>query len=403
MGKLTALSVKAATEPGTYGDGDGLMLVVKSSGARSWILRTLINGKRRDIGIGSAAIVSLAEARAKAGDLRKLARSGIDPIAQREAEKRARAVIPTFRVAAKQCHEENLSTWRNAKHQAQWLSTLETYAFGKIGDTRVDMIDAPMIRDVLLPIWLSKPETARRVRQRIRTVMHWAASHGHRLPLDLSVMDAGMPRQPRRDRHFAAMPYDHVPAFVAALQDAPETVGRLALLFTVATAARSGEVRGATWPEIDLEAAIWTIPAERMKGAREHVIPLSPFAVSILSRARHYGNGKSGCPIFPGRKGQPLSDMSISKVLRDMGLSVTVHGFRSAFKDWASEASSFPDAVSEAALAHVDANKTRAAYRRTDFLAMRRDMMAAWGAFIAPPAANVANLDKARRRKRLTG
>jgi integrase len=260
MGKLTALEIKNATKPRSYVDGDGLMLVVKSGGARSWVLRTLIDGKRRDIGIGPAKDVSLAKARIKAGELRTMIRDGIDPIEDRRAKKRAAAEIPTFEKAAELCHAEHKSGWRNVKHRQDWLSSLRLYAFPSLGALRVDKIDAPMVRDVLMPIWLAKPETARRVRQRIRSVMGWAASQGHRPPLDLNVMDAGLPRQPRRDGHFEAMAYDDVPAFVAKVQSAPETVGRLALLFTIATAARSGEVRGVTWPEIDLQAATWTIP-----------------------------------------------------------------------------------------------------------------------------------------------
>lgn len=399
MGKLNALKVKAATQPGTYIDGDGLMLVVKSSGSRSWVLRTLINGKRRDIGLGSASLVTLAEARDKATAARKEARTGIDPIDKRRAEKRARAGIPTFREAAEAVHAEHKGNWRNEKYREDWISSLRMYAFELLGDMRVDTITPASVRDVLLPIWLERPETARRVRQRIRMIMGWAAGKELRPAFDLSTVNASLPRQPRRDVHFEAMPYDQVPAFVAEVESKPETVGRLALLFLIATAARSGEVRGAIWPELDLQAARWTIPAERMKAGREHVVPLSPFALSILSRARHYGDGKPETPVFPSRRNDRISDMTITKSLRDMGVKATAHGFRSSFKDWASEMSSFPDAVSEAALAHVDANKTRASYRRTDFLMMRADMMAAWASYITGLSVDVASLDRARRKK----
>jgi integrase len=379
------------------------MLVVKPSGARSWVLRHQVDGKRRDFGLGSAADLPLAEARTKAEAIRKQCREGIDPVAKKRSDKLARTTIPTFRDAAEQAHGEHKSGWRNEKHRGDWLSSLRAYAFPTIGDLRVDHIDAPMVRDVLLPIWLEKPETARRVRQRIRTVMGWAASKGFRPALDLSVMDAGLPKQPRRDNHFEAMPYEDVPAFVAKVREAQETAGRLALLFTILTAARSGETRGATWEEIDEEAAEWTIPAGRMKAGRAHVVPISAPAIAVLERAKAYRTGAKGEPIFPGKGGRPLSDMTISKVLRDMGLSATVHGFRSAFKDWASEASSFPDAVSEAALAHIDKDKTRAAYKRTDFRKMRADMMAAWGAFVEGSGGKVADLADARQRKRLAG
>ena len=403
MGKLTALGVKAATKPGSYQDGDGLMLVVKSSGSRSWVLRLQVEGKRRDFGLGAVASVPLAEARSKADELRKLYRSGVDPVAKKHAEKLARQTIPTFRQAAEQTHAEQKGSWRNLKHRDDWLSSLRLYAFGPLGEVRVDLIDAPMIRDVLLPIWLEKPETARRVRQRVRTVLGWAASKALRAAIDLSVMDAGLPKQPRRDGHFEAMAYEDVPAFVSRVRSAPETVGRMALLFTILTAARSGETRGATWEEINLEAAEWTIPATRMKAGREHVVPLSRSALAILDRAAGLRTDRKGAPVFPGRGGKPVSDMTISKVLRDMGLSKTVHGFRSAFKDWAAEASSFPDAVSEAALAHVDRDKTRAAYKRTDFRKMRVDLMASWAAFVDGNSGDVADLDDARRRKKLAG
>ena len=403
MGKLSALAIKAATKPGTYQDGDGLMLVVKSTGSRSWVLRAQIDGKRRDFGLGPASSVSLAKVREKADEIRRQLREGIDPVAKKRADKLAKATIPTFRVAADDCHGERKSDWRNLKHRDDWMSSLRIYAFPTLGDLKVDQITAPMVRDALIPIWLTKPETARRVRQRIRAVLGWAASNGFRQPLDLAVMDAGLPKQPRRDSHFAAMDYAKVPAFVAQVRNAPETVSRMALLFTLLTAARSGETRGATWEEIDRDAATWTIPGERMKAGRAHVVPLSKPVIAILERAELLKTGRPTEPVFPGRGGRPLSDMSISKVLRDMGLKVTVHGFRSAFKDWASECAPFPDAVSEVALAHADQDKTRAAYRRTDFFKMRCDLMDAWANFVGGTSADVADLGEARRRKELAG
>ena len=398
-GKLTALAVKAAIKPRSYQDGRGLMLVVKSSGARSWVLRNQVEGKRRDFGLGSAFDISLSEARARADELRKLCLAGVDPIAKKRSERRARATIPTFQDAAEQTHAEQQSGWRNLKHRADWLSSLRRYVFPMIGDVRVDRLEPADIRDVLLPIWLNKPETARRVRQRVRTVLGWAASKDLRPPMDLSIMDAGLPKQPKSaDNHFRAMDYEKVPAFVAKVRAAPETVGRLALLFTILTAARSGETRGATWEEIDVEAAEWRIPANRMKAGREHVVPLSSPVLAILERAKEYQAGHKGASVFPGKGGRPVSDMTISKVLRDMGLGDTVHGFRSAFKDWASDVSSFPDAASEAALAHIDADKTRKAYRRTDFRKMRVDLMAAWSGFVDGAGADVANMADARER-----
>lgn len=382
MGKLTAVAVKAATKSGRYQDGNGLQLLVKASGAQSWVLRIQVNGKRRDIGLGSAATVTLKEAREKADELRRLYHRGADPLADRRAAKLAAAVIPTFRDAAIAAHGEHKDGWRNVKHRADWLSSLERYAFQALGNIRVDLVDAPTVRDVLLPIWLDRPETARRVRQRIKLVVDWAAAKGYRPALDLSGIAKALPRQPKSDSHFAAMPYEQVPDFVASLRASNETISRLALQFLILTAARSGEVRGATWPEIDLDARTWTIPGSRMKAGKAHVVPLSDAALAILARVQPI-RAQADAPIFPGTKGQALSDMTMLKIMRDRSLPFSVHGFRSAFKTWAVEATSFPDAVSEAALAHIDANKVRAAYSRTDFRQQRTDLTAAWANFVS--------------------
>jgi integrase len=397
MGKLTALGVKAATEPGRYQDGAGLMLIVKPSGSRSWQVRLQVDGKRRDFGLGSASAVSLSEARDKADTIRKLYRAGVDPVAQKRADKLARTAIPTFRVAAETVHTEHKGGWRNEKHRADWLSSLNRYAFASIGSVRVDQVDAPMVRDLLLPVWLERPETARRVRQRVKAVLDWATANGLRAPIDLSGVTKGLPKQPKSGNHFAAMSFEELPDFVARINSAPETIGRMALLFTIFTAARSGETRGATWAEIDLEAREWTIPAGRMKAGKEHVVPLSEPCVAILERVAKLSGGKRDAPLFPGVKGQALSDMTLSKILRDMAIRFTVHGFRSSFKDWAVESTSFPDAVSEAALSHGDTNKVRSAYRRTDFRKMRVDLMAAWANFITGIGANVVSIRTSSR------
>lgn len=381
MGKLTAVAVKAATAPGRYQDGNGLQLLVKPSGAQSWVLRIQVDGRRRDIGLGSTATVTLKEAREKADELRRMYQRGADPLAERRAAKLAAAVIPTFRDAAIAAHGEHKDGWRNLKHRADWLSSLERYAFPTLGGIRVDLIDAPTVRDTLLPIWLDRPETARRVRQRINLVVDWAAAKGYRPTLDLSGIAKALPRQPKSESHFAAMPYEQVPAFVASLKASNETISKMALQFLILTAARSGEVRGATWPEIDPEAQTWTIPGSRMKAGKAHVVPLSDAALTILARVRQIRT-REDAVIFPGTKGQPLSDMTMLKIMRDRSLPYSVHGFRSAFKTWAVEATSFPDAVSEAALAHIDVNKVRAAYSRTDFRQQRTNLMAAWSKFI---------------------
>ena len=383
MGNLTALKVKAAKASGTYQDGRGLMLVVRPSGAQSWQLRIQVNGKRRDFGLGSASDVSLADARQKAEELRRQYRLGIDPVAMKRAAKAETEGVPAFEAAARQVHGEHKAGWRNAKHAAQWLSTLEEYAFPYIGQKPVSEIDGPEIRDLLAEIWLSKPETARRVRQRIGTVLDWAHAKGYRAAeAPMRSVSRGLPRQSKRDNHFAALPYEELPALMPELE-ASVSLGRLALRFVILTACRSGEVRGARWSEIDLKQKTWTIPAARMKAGKEHVVPLSAAALEILGAAEPFRGRSRDAFIFPGKRGKPLSDMTLTKVLRDMGLaSITVHGFRSSFRDWAAEQTATPGDVVEAALAHTIRNKVEAAYRRTNYLEKRRVLMDAWCRFV---------------------
>jgi integrase len=381
VGKLTALAVKSASQAGRYQDGDGLQLLVKPGGGKSWVLRIQANGKRRDIGLGSAAQVALREAREKADELKRLYRKGADPLLERRTAKTAFAELPTFREAAQVAHQEHQGGWRNIKHRADWLSSLERYAFPEIGHIRIDSVTAPMIRDVLLPIWLDRPETARRVRQRVKLVVDWASAKGYRPYLELGGISKALPRQPKSDNHFAAMPFEDVPNFITSLRVSKETISRLALQFLIFTAARSGEVRGAQWNEMDLIARTWTVPGSRMKAGKPHVVPLSEPALAILTHLIPLqANAQS--IVFPGTKGQSLSDMTLLKIMRDRSLPFSVHGFRAAFKTWAVEVTSYPDAVSEAALAHIDANKVRAAYSRTDFREKRVGLMNAWADFI---------------------
>ncbi|MFN3435351.1 MAG: tyrosine-type recombinase/integrase, partial [Sphingomonas sp.] len=282
MGQLTAMKIKTLTEPGRYTDGDGLMLIVAAGGARSWMLRARIDGKRRDIGLGSLKVLTLAEARAKATELRRQIAQGIDPIAER---KKVEDPVPTFREAAALVHEEHKAAWKNGKHQDQWINTLTTYAFPKLGDRFVNDIEGPIIRDVLAPIWLAKPETARRVRQRIGAVLDWSYAKGYRpTEAPMRSLSKGLPRQPRKDGHFAAMPFTDVPKLITRLRER-SSVGRLAMEALILTAARSGEIRGAAWNEVDLEAGMWTVPAERMKMGRVHHVPLAPEAVDVFRRA----------------------------------------------------------------------------------------------------------------------
>lgn len=379
MGKLTAAKIRSLSEPGKYSDGDGLFLKVDGKNSARWFLRIQVNKIRRDIGLGSLKSVSLAGAREAAFTVRRKIAQGIDPVEERKQE---RITVPTFREAAASVHEEHRAAWKNGKHQQQWISTLESYAFPAFGDRPVNEIEGPAIRDVLAPIWLSKPETARRVRQRIATVLDWACAKGFRATeAPMRSIAKGLPRQPKKDRHFAAMSYADVPAFIETLRER-ESVGRVALEALILTAARSGEVRGACWSELDLENRIWSVPAERMKMGRPHLVPLSDAAVAVFERAKAFKVGASDL-VFPGQNvKRPLSDMTLLKILRDMELGVTVHGFRSAFRDWVADQTDYPGEVAEAALAHAVLNKVEAAYRRTDFLDKRRLLMRDWGAFV---------------------
>ncbi len=383
MGKLTALGIKALREPGRYQDGDGLMLEVGDSGTKRWTLRLQVSGKRRDFGLGSFRDVPLAQARENAAALRKQVLAGIDPVAEK---KRQREPVPTFAAAARRVHDEHKLGWKNGKHQAQWIATLENYAFPALGDLTIDQIEGPAVRDVLATIWLDKPETARRVRQRIGTVLDWAYAKGFRATeAPMRSLGKGLPRQPRKgERHHAALPYTQVPAFFAELRRR-ESMGRLALEAALLTAARSGEVRGATWHEVNMEARTWTVPAERMKTGKPHVVPLSEPALDLFRRAQPFAQAESDL-VFPGmRSGKPLSDMTLLKVLRDMDARVTVHGFRSSFRDWVAETTDTPGEVAEAALAHTVPSAVERAYKRTDFLAKRRTLMDAWGAYCLSP------------------
>lgn len=387
--RLTAVQVRQIKKPGRHADGGGLYLMVDPSGARRWVLRIVVQGRRRDIGLGSARLVTLAEARETATLYRRTARSGADPVAE---HRMSRSEALTFAAAARQVHAHYTPSWRNRKHAAQWLSTLETYAFPVFGAVAVDRVQSSDLLRALTPIWLQKPETARRVLQRVRTVFDWAKSAGHRTgdnPAE-GVLRA-LPRQTDRNKHYAALPYEDIPRFVANLTGADAGVGmipRLAFEFLILTAGRTNEVLGAEWCEIDTKNAVWTIPAHRMKARREHRVPLSPRAVEVLAEARKLA--AEGQLIFPGRSAKrPLSNMVFLQALRRMGLDVTAHGFRSSFRDWAAEQTNFPREVCETALAHIIKNKAEAAYRRSDLLDKRRILMSDWADFIATERARL--------------
>lgn len=383
--QLTALKVARLREPGTYTDGQGLQLVVREGGAKYWKFRYRDGGRIRELGVGSASDVTLAEARDKAAELRRQRRDGIDPAgarrASRAAAKAERGV--TFKVAAERYIAANQHGWRNAKHADQWTSTLATYAFPKIGTLLVSEITTEHVLACLQPIWATKSETASRVRGRIETVVAFAAAQGwcsgDNPARWRGHLAAILPARAKvaRVEHHAAMPYADLPAFIARLRGA-EGIAARALEFTILTAARTGEAIGATWPEIDLDAGTWTIPAMRTKSGREHRVPLCDRAAAILKEMKPLGADF----VFPGAKaGRGLSNMSLDAVLRRLGESCTVHGFRSSFRDWAAERTDAPREVAEACLAHVLKDKTEAAYRRTDFFDKRRALLSTWDAY----------------------
>ena len=378
---LSSVRVRNVSKPGRYADGNGLYLVVDPSGAKRWLLRTVIKRKRSDIGLGSLSLVGLAEARDEAARLRKIARRGGDPLAERRA---ARRVVPTFKDAAKTVFDSHKESWKNAKHAAQWIRTLEEYAVPVFGQKAVDQIEPADVLKCLNPIWLEKPETARRVLQRIRTVMDWAKASGLRTgdnPAD-GVLKA-LPKQKDAATHHAALPYAAVPKFIRKLRSADAGASaKLAFELMILTATRTSEVLNAAWSEIDAKKATWTIPAGRMKAEREHKIPLPARCLAILEEARKLAGGSAY--VFPGRSAEkPLSNMVFLMTLRRMKVDSTAHGFRSSFRDWASEQTNFPRDVCEAALAHTLKDKTEAAYKRTDLFEKRRELMATWAKYCA--------------------
>ena len=393
---LTAQFIRNITEPGKYFDGHGLYMRVEKNGARFWVQRIVIRGRRREIGMGSPSLVSLAEARAKALDNHKLARSGGDPI---QAKREADAVL-TFEQAARTVHQIHRPTWRNAKHAAQFISTLETYAFPKIGKARVADVTTADVLAVLTPIWTKKPETARRVRQRIGTIMKWAVAQGWRQDNPADAIAQALPKHDRMKAHRKALPYPDVAVCIDTVKASGAGLStKLALEFLVLTASRSGEVRGATWDEIDFgdratraTCATWEIPASRMKAKKPHRAPLSARAVEILREAEKLADG-SGL-VFPGTKrGKPLSDMTLSKLVKELGFDADVHGFRTSFRMWAQEQTNFPREVAEAALAHVVQNKVEAAYARSDVFEKRRKMMENWAGYLDVRRGEVLQLE----------
>ncbi len=404
INRLSARGVLAKRKAGYYPDGAGLYLQVSESGTKSWVFRFMLSGRAREMGIGSAQAFSLEEARASRDKQRRLLSEGLDPIEARKAERARNAMdqaqAKTFKDCAEAYIDAHRSGWKSAKHASQWENTLETYTYPRIGALPVHAIETGQVREVLAPIWDKKRETAVRLRGRVEKILDWATALGYRTGPNPARwrghLDKLLAKDQRRHRtqHHAAMPFDCIGEFLVKLRD-QEGIAARALEFLILTAARTGEVIGMRWPEVDLDAAVWTIPAERMKGSREHRVPLSPAAVVVL-QALPDGEGF----VFAGRtSARPLSNMTMLKLLERMGRDdVTVHGFRSTFRDWASERTSYPREVCEMALAHAISDETEAAYRRGDLFEKRRKLMAAWADFVNTPAvaARVASIGQAR-------
>jgi integrase len=388
MAKLTTKSVERA-KSGRHADGQGLYLLVSATGAKSWVLRVQVRGRRRDIGLGSIAELELGEARDRARELRKVAKSGRDPIAARDSVK---VTVPTFEAAAEACHKSGPPSRWQKRHADAFIASLKQHAFPRVGRLLVDGIDENNIVAVLAPLWHDKPAAARKVRQRIKTVLDFAKVSGWRLlPAPAISPRSSLGKQPRSG-NFAAMAYADLPDFFATLRGKPISAGRLALLFTVLTAARSGEVRNARWSHIDLAACTWTRPAALMKSGDAHVVTLSPAAVAILESAKQLRTVTNDL-IFPGTRAQPLSDMTLLKIVKAEAGPYTVHGFRAAFRTWAAEQMpSIPDAVAESALAHTVPDAVVRAYQRAKFIDLRRILVDAWGAYCSGDSSNVVRL-----------
>lgn len=378
LNRLTARQVQTTKKRGMIGDGGGLWLLVSET-SKSWVFRWTLNGKARAMGLGGYPATSLEEARRKAADARATVSEGKDPIEAR----RAAAGVPTFEQAAKIRHEEMLPGWSNAKHGDDWMNSLTMYAFPTLGKIPLDKITPKHIADALRPIWTTKGETARRVKQRTHSVMSWAWAHGYITGNPVEVVDQLLPKQTDQLEHMPAMPWRDIPKWGEAHLKA-DSVSARAVEFLILTAGRSSEVRGAEWSEFDLEAGIWSIPAERMKTKQPHRVPLSPRAVELVRMQE----GIHPKLVFPGMRGKMLCDMALTVYLRkhkahsDTDRPATAHGFRSSFRDWASE-NGYPRDCAERALAHVVANKVEAAYHRTDLLEQRRPMMHAWADMLA--------------------
>ena len=395
IGRLTALKVKKARDPGMYPDGGGLYVRVTSVGTKQWVLRYMLNRRPRWMGLGPVALYGLHQAREKAREARRLRHEGIDPIDARRAERARQRLEEAKTVTFKQCAEAYITAhragWRNDKHAAQWSATLSTYAYPTIGALPVQAIDTALVLKVLEPIWTTRPETAGRLRGRLENILDFAKARGYREGENPARwrghLDKLLPAlsKVRQVEHHAALPYTELPDFLTRLLEQEGTSAR-ALEFAILTAARTGEVLGARWSEVSLREKTWTIPAERMKARREHRVPLSSRALSILTEMQA-ARESDELFVFPGGKpGKPLSNMAFLMLLRRMDRAdLTAHGFRATFKTWASERTSFQNEIVEAALAHAIGGKLEQAYRRGDLFEKRRKLMDAWANFCEQP------------------
>lgn len=405
--ELSPIEVRRLTLPGFHavGGATGLYLQVTESGARSWVLRIKIGDKRRDIGLGSFVDVPLARAREKARETREQIERGVDPIAERRAARAtlraAAAKLVTFDEIARRVVEMKRQEFKNAKHAQQWAATLATYASPVIGRLPVDKVELGHVTEILSPIWSTKTETATRLRQRIEAVLDHAIARGLRPGPNPARWKANLdailpkPAKLKRVQHHRALPIDEMPGFLAELQKREGMAARC-LEFVILTACRSGEARGACWAEIDFQARLWTIPAERMKSGRQHRVPLSAEAVALLEALP-----RIACTdlVFPAPRGGQLSDMALLAVMRRMGVDAVPHGARSSFRDWCAERTAYPRDVAEQALAHAIGDKVEAAYRRGDLLEKRRRMMQDWATFVSTPrpAGEVVPLNRKSR------
>jgi integrase len=403
INKLSALAVQRAAKVGLYGDGGGLYLRVGTGAAKSWVFRYMVAGQTHEAGLGSAITFSLKEARERARKFRQMLADGLDPIAERRAkrdeQRLASAKAMTFQQCAEAYIDAHASGWKNAKHAAQWPQSLAMHVYPVFGGLPVEAVDVGLVMKAIEPLWRETPDTASRVRGRVEAVLDWATARGYRkgenparwkghlenlLPR-LSKAKAAVRRSQGRQEHHKALPYAEMPEFIFALRERPGVACR-ALEFLILTAARTGEVRGARWDEISLAERLWTIPGDRMKGGKEHRVPLSDAAMAIVSEMAAIREGEF---IFPGgRHRRPLSGNAMMNALARMGRGdLTVHGFRSTFSDWVAEQTNFPAEVREMALAHAVGDKVEAAYRRGDLFAKRRALADAWARYCCEPPA----------------